>query len=96
MLKGDAILTQEGEAATMIPQRHMELTYLGGSIECQLPSKCLHGIFSHDHLANNIKRLDQYYQKKLCPDDLDERVFLNKNIKNLAPFKVSPYARSSQ
>jgi hypothetical protein len=96
MLFGDAMAegaVQEGGDPTT---RHKELTYLGGEIECQVPSQCLHGIFGHDHLNNNYKRLDQYYQKKLTPDDIDDRVFLNKNIKNLTPFKVSPYARSSQ
>lgn len=100
MLFGDALtaggalglIQDEGTPAT----RHKELTYLGGDIECQIPSQCLHGIFGHEHLNNNYKRLDQYYQRKLSPDDIDDRVFLNKNIKNITPFKVSPYTRCAQ
>jgi hypothetical protein len=55
----------------------------------------LHGIFGHEHLNNNHKRLDQYYQGKLKLDEIDDRVFLNKVVRNLTPFKASPYTRSS-
>lgn len=58
-------------------------------------SQCLHGIFNIDNLTLNIKKLEQYYQKKISPDQLDERHFITKDVKNLTPFKLSPYARNS-
>lgn len=47
----------EGQAS----EHHQEAAYFGGVLECQVPSKCLHGVFNHENLADNYKRLDQYY-----------------------------------
>lgn len=98
MLFGNAMAEIQGGNGTP-SNMHGELIYLGGAenIQCQIPSQCLHGIFHHDHLTNNFKRLDQYYQKKLTSsEDIDDRVFLNRSVKNITPFKASPYSRTSQ
>lgn len=73
---------------------HPELSYFGGSLECSLPSKCLHGIFNSENLNTNTKRLDMYYQMKISPEELDERHFINREFRgNLTPLKMSPFAR---
>lgn len=74
---------------------HSELSYLGLNLECQLPSKCLHGLLNSDNLNSNFKKLDQYYQQKLSPHELDERHFIQCDTRNLTPCKFSPYARNS-
>ena len=35
---------------------HNELQYFGGNLDCQLPSKCLHGIFNNENLNNNTNK----------------------------------------
>jgi len=75
---------------------HQEAAYLGGVLEFQVPSKCLHGVFNHENLVENYKRLDQYYQEKLTPDSLDDRHFISREIRNLTPVKMSPFARTNQ
>ena len=75
---------------------HTEFPYFDGSSDCELPSKCLHGIFDNQNLSFNFKKLEQYYQSKISPDELDERHFINRDGRNLTPFKLSPYARTNQ
>ena len=58
MLFSDAMATSSAIQNGTPAARHNELTYLGGNIECQVPSQCLHGIFGNEHLNNNYKRLD--------------------------------------
>jgi hypothetical protein len=53
-------------------------------------------VFHPDNLNNHLKRLDQYYQQKLCTEELDERHFIHKDGRgNLTPYKMSPFARNS-
>ena len=49
------------EPSSPLSSNHPELSYFGGSLECSLPSKCLHGIFNNSNLNMNSKRLDLYY-----------------------------------
>lgn len=49
--------------------------------------------FSPELINLNYKRLDAVYQKKLLPDDLDERFFLKERITTLTPSKLTPFAR---
>jgi hypothetical protein len=39
--------------------------------------------------------LNSYYQKKVSSDELDERHFIHPDVRNLTPFKMSPYARET-
>jgi hypothetical protein len=55
----------------------------------------LHGVLSSDNLAHNLKKLDNYYQQKLSPEELDERHFIQMDNRNFTPFKLSPFARHS-
>lgn len=52
-------------------------------------------MFSSQNLSSNLKKLDQYYQKKLTPNELDERHFINAENRNMTPFKLSPFAREN-
>ena len=74
---------------------HPELPCLGINLDCQIQSKCLHGIFNSDHLNSNYKKLYQYYERKLSPEELDERHFIQSEKRNLTPFKMSPFARNT-
>lgn len=74
---------------------HEEMEYLGVKLECSMPSRCLHGVFNASFLAQNYKKLDQYYQKKLTPKELDERHFIHTDNRILTPFKLSPFAREN-
>lgn len=43
--------------------QHAEMSYFGDmTLDCQLPSRCLHGIFDNDTIGGNYKKLDSYYQ----------------------------------
>ena len=54
----------------------------------------LEGIFDPAHLNKNYKKLDEYYQKKLVHEELDERHFINEDTKgNHTPVKITPFAR---
>ena len=68
---------------------------MGIDSECHIPSKCLHGIFSPDNLTSNNKKLHQYYERKLSPDELDERHFIQSDKRNFTPFKMSPFDRNT-
>ena len=77
---------------TITHPNHSELPCLGITHECQIPSKCLHGIFNHDNLTKNYQKLHQYYERKLSPEELDERHFIQSERRNNTPFKMSPFA----
>lgn len=50
--------------------------------------------FFNPELINiNYKRLDAVYQKRLGPNDLDERFFLKDRITTLTPSKITPFER---
>ena len=41
----------------------------------------------------NYKKLDNYYQKNLEGDTLDERIFFKERAVNLTPSKFTPFSR---
>ena len=54
-----------------------------------MDQKFIFGIFNHDVLITNQKRLKTIYQQKLKhPNDLDERYFMNLNEKLKTPIKM--------
>ena len=48
---------------------------------------------SSEFLQNNYKRLDNFYQKKLDYNHLDERIFFKDRTANITPTKFTPFAR---
>lgn len=50
------------------------------------------GMFNHTSILSNTRKLENYYQKKLLADELDERFYM-KDRKANTPGKFTPFAK---
>lgn len=49
--------------------------------------------FSPRHISANYNSLNKLYEKKIVPEELDERIFFRERALNLTPSKFTPFAR---
>lgn len=49
--------------------------------------------FSPRNINANYTLLNKIYEKKMIPEELDERIFFSKRALNLTPSKFTPFAR---
>lgn len=49
--------------------------------------------FSPRYISANYNSLNKLYEKKMIPEDLDERIFFRERALNLTPSKFTPFAR---
>lgn len=49
--------------------------------------------FSPQYIQANYNTLSKLYEKKMVPEELDERIFFKERALNLTPSKFTPFAR---